>query len=89
MCSLAAATPSGVFDLQNIGAFVVRGLCLFMPISGNREIDAERFDMMLDTARTLSDSLDTYLLDELREPLSESSLNRYYQKLMLTEEQLS
>lgn len=86
MCSLAAATPTGVFDLQNIGGFVVHGLCLFMQISGHREIDAERFDMMLDTARTLSDSLDTHLLDELREPLSENSIARYHQKLMLTEE---
>ncbi len=86
MCSLAAATPTGVFDLQNIGGFVVHGLCLFMQISGHREVDAERFDMMLDTARTLSDSLDTHLLDELREPLSENSIARYHQKLMLTEE---
>ena len=43
MCSLAAATPQGVFDLQNIGAFFVRGLCLFMYASGNPTIDAERF----------------------------------------------
>ena len=86
MCSLAAATPTGVFDLQNIGAFVVHGLCLFMQVSGYREIDAERFDVMLDTARNLSDSLDTYLLDDQREPLSEQSIQRYHQKLMLMEE---
>jgi len=86
MCSLAAATPTGVFDLQNIGGFVVHGLCLFMRISGQKEIDAERFDMMLDTARTLSDSLDTYLLDEFREPLSEQSVARYHQRLMLEEQ---
>jgi cell division protein ZipA len=89
MCSLAAATPTGVFDLQNIGAFVVHGLCLFMQISGSREIDAERFDVMLDTARTLSESLDTYLLDESREQLSEQSIAYYYQRLMLNEEQSS
>jgi len=34
----------------------------------------------------LSDSLDTHLLDELREPLSENSIARYHQKLMLNEE---
>ena len=32
LCSLAAATKTGVFDMQNIGAFRVRGLCLFMLI---------------------------------------------------------
>ena len=88
MCSLAAATPTGVFDLQNIGGFVVHGLCLFMQISGQRDVDAERFDVMLDTARTLSDSLDTHLLDELREPFSEQSIGRYHQRLMLNEEQV-
>lgn len=87
MCSLAAATATGVFDLQNIGAFVVHGLCLFMQVSGYKEIDAERFDVMLDTARTLSDSLDTYLLDDLRSPMSEQSIQRYHQKLNLVEEQ--
>lgn len=86
MCSLAAATPSGVFDLQNIGGFVVHGLCLFMELSGQSDIDAERFDVMLDTARTLNDSLDTHLLDERREPLSEQSIARYNQRLMVTEE---
>lgn len=88
MCSLAAATPTGVFDLQNIGGFVVHGLCLFMHMSGQRDVDAERFDVMLDTARTLSDSLDTHLLDELREPFSEQSMGRYHQRLMLNEEQV-
>ncbi len=86
MCSLAAATPTGTFDLQNIGGFVVHGLCLFMQISGSPDIDAERFDILLDTARTLSDSLDTYLLDNMREPLSEKSIARYHQRLMLNEE---
>jgi cell division protein ZipA len=77
LCSLAAATASGVFDLQNIGAFMVRGLCLFMQASGNATIDGERFEIMLDTARLLSEGLDTYLLDDKRQPLSEKSIARY------------
>lgn len=85
MCSLAAATPSGVFDLQNMGAFVVRGLCLFMQASGNPTIDEERFEMMLDTARKLSDGLDTYLLDDKRQPLSDESVRRYQNILKLHE----
>ena len=85
LCSLAAATSSGVFDLQNIGAFSVHGLCLFMQASGNSTIDAERFSIMLDTAKQLSEGLDTYLLDDQRKPLSDASLNRYYQALKLDE----
>ena len=85
MCSLAAATPTGVFDLQTIGGFMVRGLCLFMHVSEEAGIDAERFDIMIDTAKTLSDALDTHLLDDQRQPLSELSIMRYHQRLSLHE----
>ncbi|MDP3562713.1 MAG: cell division protein ZipA C-terminal FtsZ-binding domain-containing protein [Legionellaceae bacterium] len=86
MCSLAAATDKGVFDLQNIGAFTVRGLCLYMHASGSPGIDEERFDIMLDTAKTLSEDLDTHLLDDRRQPLSDVSIRRYHQQLNLIEE---
>jgi cell division protein ZipA len=77
MCSLATATASGVFDLQNIGAFSVHGLCLFMQSSGNASIDLERFTIMLDTARQLSDDLDTHMLDDERHAWSDMSEQRY------------
>ena len=89
LCSLAAATASGVFDLQNIGAFSVRGLCLFMQASGNSTIDAERFEIMLDTAKQLSEGLDAYLLDEQQKPLTDSSIQRYYRLLKLENVQLA
>ena len=85
LCSLAAATETGVFDLQNIGAFMVRGLCLFMQASGNTTIDAERFEIMLDTARLLSEGLDTYLLDEKRKPLTDHSIARYCSRLGISD----
>lgn len=83
LCSLAAATSSGLFDLQNIGAFSVRGLCLYMEASGNARIDEERFTIMLDTARQLSEGLDALLLDDMRRPLTDQRINRYYQLLNL------
>ena len=86
MCSLAAATPTGTFDLQNIGGFVVHGLCLYMQLSDHQEIDAERFDIMLDTARALSDNLDTHLLDDLRQPLSDESITRYHRRLLISDQ---
>ncbi len=87
LCSLAAATSTGVFDLQNIGAFSVHGLCLFMQASGNPTIDSERFNIMLDTAKQLSEGLDTHLLDDKRQPLTEASIQRYYDMLHLTEDE--
>lgn len=77
LCSLASATATGVFDLQNIGAFSVRGLCLFMQSSGNSTIDTERFTIMLETAKQLSEDLDTHLLDEKQRPLTDDSVARY------------
>lgn len=86
MFSLAAATPTGVFDLQNIGAFSVRGLCLFMQTSGNTTIDMERFSVMLDTARQISEGLDTRLLDDKQQPLNEESIARYKRTLNASEQ---
>lgn len=85
LCSLAAATATGVFDLQNIGAFSVRGLCLFMQSSGNSTIDAERFSIMLETAKQLTDDLDTHLLDEKQRPLTKERLANYYRVLNIQE----
>jgi cell division protein ZipA len=81
LCSLAAATPSGIFDLQNIGAFSVRGLCLFMQSSGNSIIDKDRLQVLLETAKQLSEGLDTILLDQKRQPLTEERVRDYYRQL--------
>lgn len=88
LCSLAAATATGVFDLQNIGAFSVRGLCLFMNASQNPDIDAERFSVMLETARQLAEGLDAHLLDAERKPLTQDRLNNYYYVLNIPNEEL-
>lgn len=83
--SLAAATATGVFDLQNIGAFSVRGLCLYMYPSKNSGIDIERLAVMLETARQLSEGLDAHLLDDQRKPLSEEQIARYHQLLQMNQ----
>lgn len=86
LCSLATATPSGVFDLQNIGAFSVHGLCLFMQTSGSSTIDMERFHIMLDTAKQLSEGLNTHVLDDERKAWSDASEKRYAR--VLNEEEI-
>lgn len=83
ICSLAAATATGVFDLQNIGAFSVRGLCLFMQASKDPIIDEERFAIMLDTARQLSEGMNAHLLDDQRKPLNEERIARYHRLLQI------
>lgn len=85
LCSLAAATASGVFDLQNIGAFSARGLCLFMNTSKNVGIDKERFSIMLETARQLSKGLDAHLLDGQQKPLTTAGIEHYLEHLQSEE----
>lgn len=87
ICSLAAATEAGTFDLQTMGAFSVRGLCLFMAVSGSPPIDAERLSIMLDTARQLSEGLDAHLLDSQRQPLTDEAVEHYYRLLHVHEEE--
>ena len=54
-----------------------------MQASKNPSIDAERFTVMLETARQLSEGLDAYLLDDQRKPLSAERLTRYYHMLQI------
>lgn len=83
LCSLAAATATGVFDLQNIGAFSVRGLCLFMQSSGNANIDSERLNIMFETAKQLRDDLDASLLDFQQKPFDDETEFKYYRLLKI------
>lgn len=77
LCSLAAATPTGTFDLPNIGAFNAKGLCLFMYLSDSPTLDAERLDKMIETGQQLAEGLDTYLLDDERKPFTNETKTRY------------
>ncbi len=87
LCSLASATATGVFDLQNIGAFSVRGLCLFMQVSKDAQINAERFSVMLETGKQLSEGLNAHLLDEQRKPLTAERIAGYYRMLNIEQEE--
>ncbi len=75
--SLAAATQTGTFDLQTMGSYSVRGLCVYMYLSGNKNIDSERFSLMYDTAKSLAEDLDADLLDDKKKTFSAASMDSY------------
>jgi cell division protein ZipA len=56
-----------------------------MQASKNPSIDAERFAIMLETARQLSEGMDAYLLDDQRKPLSTERIARYYRLLNINQ----
>lgn len=72
--SLAAATATGVFDLQNMGAMSVKGLCVFMELSGNITIDQERFAIFIQTAKHLTIELNANLLDDKQRAVTDASI---------------
>lgn len=74
--SLASAGEPGTFDMNAIGAYSGRGLCLFMRLKGP-EHNLATFDLMIATARQLADDLDALILDEKRQELSVENINQY------------
>jgi cell division protein ZipA len=75
--SLATATASGMFDLQNMGSMTVKGLCMFMELSGNLAIDHERYELFMQTSQQLSEELHADLLDEQQRPVSPATFSRF------------
>jgi cell division protein ZipA len=55
-----------------------------MHASLNPNIDEERFTLLLDTARQLSEGLDAQLLDYDQKPLTEDRIAHYYRLLQVT-----
>lgn len=81
VCSLAAATETGTFDLHNMGAFSARGLCLFLKTSGDAAHDLARFEIMLECARQIAEGMDAVLFDDRQKMLSQESMTRFEQIL--------
>lgn len=67
--SAASLVEPGSFDLANIKDQEIPGISLFMVLPGPME-GAESFDLMMSTARALSQSLNAELLDESGSTLS-------------------
>ncbi len=67
--SAASLVEPGSFDLANIAEQEIPGISLFLVLPGPVE-GVEAFDMMMEAARTLAQSLDGDLLDESGSTLS-------------------
>ena len=83
--SVAAASATGTFDLQNMGSMSMKGLCLFMELSGNVAIDQERLDIFIQTSKQLAEELHANLLDEHQKPISEETFAQFDKVVSLGE----
>jgi cell division protein ZipA len=61
--SVASLTEPGSFDLANLGTSTIPGMSFFMVLPGDGD-PVVRFDMMVETARSLAHDLDAELHDE-------------------------
>ena len=67
--SVASLIEPGTFDLTNIRQQELPGVTMFMILLGPKD-GTEAFDEMVETARTLAETLDGELLDEAGSSLS-------------------
>lgn len=75
--SLATATATGMFDLQNMGSMTVKGLCMFMELSGNPAIDHERYELFMQTSQQLSEELHADVLDQQQRPVGAATFSHF------------
>lgn len=79
--SLANMVKPGTFDLDAMGEFQTPGVSLFMtlPMEGD---SVAAFDLMLDTAKTLADTLDGELKDENRSVMTRQTMEHDRQRVL-------
>ena len=78
--SVAAATATGSFPLDNMGSFKCLGLMVFMPLKPHNNLRMT-FDLMLDTAKQLTEELGGEIYTEHDQLLDADALIRMQAKI--------
>ncbi len=78
--SIAAATPTGQFSLENMGSFKCNALFLFMCLDTKSKL-MDRFDLMLDTARQLAEELGGDIVDDLLRPINAGVIKKIRERI--------
>lgn len=78
--SVANAVEPGVFDLGTMAELETPGVTLFCQLPGPLAGD-EAFDLMLDKARTLAESMDGLVCDDRRNALTVQAVSHYHDRI--------
>lgn len=78
--SVAAATSTGEFSLENMGSFSCHGLLLFMKLIPRTKL-MDNFDLMLDTARQLAEELGGEIVDDIMQPINAKVIQRLRERI--------
>lgn len=78
--SLAAATQSGAFEINNMGACKCGGLVLFMHLDKKKKL-MRSFDLMLDCARQIVEDLGGEILNEFGQTVDAQIIKQWREKI--------
>lgn len=78
--SVANMMQPGVFDLEEMDALSTKGLMFFLTLPGPQDM-TRAFDLMLQTAQTVAESLAGDVFDETRSVLTKQSVERVRQSI--------
>lgn len=78
--SVANMLEPGVFDLENLSGFRTPGITLFMAVPGPKNPLAV-FNVMLETANCVAQTLDGVLLDDERSNATQQCINHYRDRI--------
>ena len=78
--SVANMLEPGVFDLENLSGFRTPGITLFMAVPGPKN-PLSVFNMMLETANCVAQTLNGVLLDDERSNATQQGINHYRDRI--------
>jgi cell division protein ZipA len=78
--SMASIAKPGTFAVESMGSFSTPGLIFIFEIERTPDL-LNSFELLLETARQLSEDLDGNLLDDRREPLTTERIQALRQQL--------
>lgn len=79
--SVASASESGTFEINKMGAFVGKGLMMFLRLSSHKDLHFA-FDAMIDTAKQLIEDLGGDILDDQRKILTSEKIEMMRKKVV-------
>lgn len=82
--SVAAATKEGSFPVDSMGSFKCLGLMVFMKLDPKKKLMVT-FDLMLDTARQLTEELGGEIYDDLNQPINAGTIKTIREKIYVIE----
>lgn len=83
--SLASAVEPGTFEIPKMGGFSCPGLMLFMRVSTQKDLSGA-FELLLETAKQLTDDLGGEIWDDQRQLLTEEKIVAWRSKINIYEQ---